>query len=269
MPDVVEEYYDANPQIEWDRMNRHRTEFAVTFRALQEFLPPPPCRVIDIGGGPGRYAVELARMGYGVTLLDLSSKNLQLALQKAEEAFARLEAVVHGNALSLTGFGEASFDAVLLMGPLYHLVEPALRLKAVREAIRVLRPGGVLFAAFISRYAVLRDAAKKYPEDLFENSPQTLKIIETGVNEPESGFTAAYFSYPSEIIPMMESVGLKSLALLGAEGIVAGHEEKINELSGEAWEYWVNLNYHLSHDPALLGAADHLIYIGRKPEPNV
>ncbi len=78
--------YDSDPQYEWDRMDRHRMEFATTFRALETWLPPPPARLLDCGGGPGRYAVELARRGYRVTLFDLSAGNLALARVKAAEA---------------------------------------------------------------------------------------------------------------------------------------------------------------------------------------
>jgi SAM-dependent methyltransferase len=79
----VQNFYDENVQSEWDRLGtRHRTEFAVTCRALREFLPPAPARVIDIGGGPGRYALALAEQGYGVTLVDLAEGNLAFAREK-------------------------------------------------------------------------------------------------------------------------------------------------------------------------------------------
>ena len=83
---AVANLYDSMSEHEWARMDRHRTEFYVTLRALREHLPPPPARVLDCGGGPGRYAVELARWGYDVTLFDLSAGNLALAREKTAEA---------------------------------------------------------------------------------------------------------------------------------------------------------------------------------------
>jgi 2-polyprenyl-3-methyl-5-hydroxy-6-metoxy-1,4-benzoquinol methylase len=85
--DYVAQYYDQQAQREWERMERHRTEFAVTLRILKKHLPPctpgiSPLRVLDCGGGPGRYAIELARQGYQVTLFDLSEGNLRLAKTK-------------------------------------------------------------------------------------------------------------------------------------------------------------------------------------------
>jgi ubiquinone/menaquinone biosynthesis C-methylase UbiE len=70
--EVIRRYTDKRTEQEWERLGRHRTEFAVTIRALAGHLPPPPARVLDCGGGPGRYAIELARRGYDVTLFDLS-----------------------------------------------------------------------------------------------------------------------------------------------------------------------------------------------------
>jgi len=116
MSSVVEQYYDENVQREWERMDRHRTEFAVTLRVLHDYLPMPPARLIDIGGGPGRYAIALAQQGYAVTLVDLSQRCLGFAQDKAREAGVELAGCVRGNAVNLTRFSDTEFDAALLMG---------------------------------------------------------------------------------------------------------------------------------------------------------
>jgi S-adenosylmethionine-dependent methyltransferase len=85
----VEKYYDGAAELEWARLDRDRVEFAVTLRALRDHLPPPPAAVLDVGGGPGRYAIELARCGYDVTLADISERELELASQKAAETGCR------------------------------------------------------------------------------------------------------------------------------------------------------------------------------------
>ena len=120
---IVAAYYDSDPEREWQRVERHRTEYAVTLRALEEHLPKPPAHVLDCGGGPGRYAIELVRRGYQVTLFDLSLENLKVAHQHAEQAGVGLEAILHGSVVDLSYFENSSFDALLLMGPLYHLLE--------------------------------------------------------------------------------------------------------------------------------------------------
>ena len=166
--EVVAAQYDSSPEREWERAERHRTEFAVSLRAMEEYLPPPPARLLDCGGGPGRYAIELIRKGYQVTHFDLSAENLRLARQRAAEAGVTLVDFIQGDATDLSKFDGGSFDAVLLLGPLYHLLEREQRARALSEAARVLKPGGTLLAAFISRYAGHRYAAAHQPDYILE-----------------------------------------------------------------------------------------------------
>ena len=263
---TVESFYDSNAQTEWERFDRHKMEFAITKRALAEHLPPPPARILDCGGGPGRYAIHLAKLGYDVTLLDLSQGNLDLARQKAAEHGAPIADFVHGNALDLSRFADASFDVVLLMGPLYHLVEQSDRDRAVREAMRVLKPGGPLFAGFITFYAPFRDAiAKGYLRSFYEKHEQTQSLLDQ--KNAGEGFTEAWFAKPAQVIPWLESLGLHTRAMLAVEGVASGHEQHMNGLDEEAFAFWTDLMYRFSADPHLWGAADHLLWVGEGSNP--
>ena len=259
----VENYYDAHANDEWERLDRHRTEFAVTMKAFEEFLPSPPLDIIDIGGGPGRYSLALTAKGYNLTLLDLSQANLTLARQKSAELAIPLADIRQGDALTLEGIADAMFDAALLMGPLYHLVREEDRATAVRQAFRVLKPGGLIFASFITRYGPVRDYAASDPQAVFREKDEWDQMWLDGINFGD-GFTDAYFSMPAEVLPLMESQGFTTLQVLGVEGITAGHEDAINLLQGAEWEYWLELNYGFAKDPALHAASNHLLYIGRK-----
>ncbi len=253
--------YDSDPQYEWDRMDRHRMEFAISLRALETWLPPPPARLLDCGGGPGRYAVELARRGYRVTLFDLSEGNLALARVKAAEAGVALEAVEQGTALDLSRYPEGAFDAVLLMGPLYHLLARADRVQAVCEATRVLKPGGPLFASFIPRFAAHRYFAANDPERPLHDSH--FAGIERDGHEGarEQGFVA-YYTHPDEVAPLLEEAGLTCEAILGVEGILSRIEQMgINDLDGAAWDYWCDYTWRIARDPSIRGAADHLLAV--------
>lgn len=264
----VEKYYDhdAGPQVEWERLEKHRTEFAITMRALSDYLPKPPVSILDIGGGPGRYAIALTQQGYSVTLLDLSQRNIELAESKAREAGIKLAGLIHGNALDLIQFQEASFDAAVLMGPLYHLLTAEEREKAVREALRVLKIGGLIFAAVITRSAPIRFWARYDPTSIIE-SPELFEAwLTTGVHRAasEKGFTDAYFAHHAELTPLMEKCGFETLDLTSCEGVISMIDEKINTLAGRAWDAWVELNYRLGRDAAMHGTAEHLLYVGRK-----
>lgn len=259
----VENYYNEHANDEWERLDRHRTEFGVTLKAFEEFLPSPPLDILDIGGGPGRYALALSAQGHNVSLLDLSQANLALARQKSVELDVPLADIRQADALTLEGIADASYDAALLMGPLYHLVSEADRANAVRQVMRVLKPGGLIFAAFITRYAPFRDYAANDPLAVYREKDQWGQMWLDGINFG-NGFTDAYFSMPAEVIPLMQSQGVSTIQVLGVEGITAGHEDAINQLQGEEWEFWLEWNYRFAKDTALYAAANHLLYIGTK-----
>lgn len=264
----VEKFYDEHCQAEWDRLGlRHRSEYDNSIRAILEFLPPAPAKVIDIGGGPGRYAIALAQKGYSVTLVDLSQANLELAKSKAAEAGVKLQGYHHANALDLGAFAEAGFEAALLMGPLYHLHQEADRLEALRQTRRLIQPGGLIFATFITRFSAFRDAAVHGYSYVEADPAYTESILATGINYQGAGFTDAHFAHPDEVIPLAEKAGFKTIKMIGCEGILSGHEDYVYSLSGEAKQFWLDLNYRFSQEPSLYGAADHLLYIGRKEDP--
>ena len=265
---AIRERYDSAPEREWERLDRHRTEFAVTLRALAGYLPAPPARILDCGGGPGRYAVELARQGHAVTLFDLSAGNLALAQTKAHEAGVELVEIAQGTAVDLSRYADASFDAVLLMGPLYHLLHEEERLAALAEARRVVRPGGLVVAAFISRYAGHRWAAASEPTWLVDDPDSERKLLDSGLLPPRPlrpGGFVAYFAHPSEVEPLCRRAGLEVQAVLGVEGLVSQIEEGVNQLTGDAWDRWVDVNWRVAPDPSLHGGAEHLLAVARRP----
>jgi len=265
----IQHYYDQLAVEEWQRLDGHCMELALTLRALADHLPSPLARVLDCGGGPGRYAIELARQGYRVTLFDLSPQCLELARGKAAEADVELVAYDQGNATDLSRYDAASFDAVLLMGPLYHLLHDGERRQALREAQRVLRPEGLLFAAFNTRYAAIRYCAVHDPMWVPEQTARVRRLLETGVLPGRRSGPlefAAYYAHPREASPLLESEGFTMITVLGVEGLLSMIEERVNELGGEAWQAWVDLNYGVATDPSILGCVGHLLAVARKPE---
>ena len=260
----VEDFYDQSADYEWNRLERHRTEFAVTMKALLDHLPEAPADLIDIGSGPGRYSIELAKEGYRITLVDLSEVSLDLAKEKASEASVNLQGVLQQDATDLSKVSSNSFDGVLLFGPLYHLLDEDRRRQAILEAKRALKPGDPIFATFITRFAPFRDSASTKPDWVVNNHEYAHAVLKSGKHTEGKEFPNAYFAHPDEIQHLMEDCGLKTINVLGVEGVVAGHEEEVNKLQGTDWDKWVDLNYKLGMEPSLYGASDHILYIGRK-----
>ena len=197
-------------------------ELARTQSLLERYLPPPPAVIADVGGGPGRYAVWLAARGYQVHLVDPVPLHVEQARASSlEQPDAPLASATVGDARALR-MDDASADAVLLLGPLYHLPERADRLKALIEARRVCRPGGVVIAAAISRFASTLDGMRGgYLAD-----PTFAAIADAdrqdGRHRNPTGhpayFTTAYFHRPEELASEVAEAGLSHHATLAVEG---------------------------------------------------
>ena len=260
----VERYYDDECDREWQRMDRHKLEFALTKRAMEIYLPAGS-RILDVGGGPGRYSVHLAGKGHAVTLLDLSAQNVRRALAEAENESVTLEGAIHGNALKLDEyFTPESFDAVLCMGPMYHLPVEADRRLALEQCMRVLKPGGILMLAFISAYAPIVDSLKRYPETIVESAQRYLSYLQDGHNKASDGFTEAFFMHPDAIPGLLEGLPLHKLRLIASEGLGALAEPQINALPEDQFQAWVDLFWSIADHPALFGACEHLLYVAAK-----
>ena len=222
MDEVAVRHYSGG--LERDRLvdGGDRLELTRTLEFLAQALPPPPARLLDIGGGPGVYAARLASQGYTVRLVDLLPLHVEQALERAAaQPESPFEADV-GDARDLSRFGDESADAVLLLGPLYHLTDGDDRRQALAEARRVVRGGGVVAAVAICRYASLIDGVVSG----FLDDPRFVEIVDRDLREGqhrnpenvEGWFTTAYFHLPADLCSEAEQAGLKVERLLGVEG---------------------------------------------------
>jgi 2-polyprenyl-3-methyl-5-hydroxy-6-metoxy-1,4-benzoquinol methylase len=263
--DLVRSYYDKRAEKEWQRLTFNRMEFAVTQRLLATYLPL--CgQILDCGGGPGRYALWLASQGYDVTLFDLSEACLDKAQAEASTAGVTLS-YERGTATDLSRFPDHSFDAVLVMGPLYHLVRLGDRQKALSEAVRIVKSPGLIATSFITRTAFLRYFAKELANEVLEFYEPMQNVIEKGYDQtvaPGIDYFPAYFAHPNEVEPLLRGAGLEPVGVFAVEGFVSMIDETINTLQGAEWEAWVELNLKLTTDPTLFSGAEHLLAFGRK-----
>lgn len=241
-------------------LERVRTE-----EILARYLPAPPATILDVGGGPGIYAGWLAEKGYQVFLVDLVQKHIDQARRYP------LAGCLLGDARALPcedGFA----DSVLLMGPLYHLIGRADRIRALREAARALRPGGLLAATVITRFASLMHALVDgfVNDDLFW--PILVGDLESGVHRNETGnaayFTTAVFHKPGELQAEVEEAGFTGVRILAVEGPVWLAKEFDSCWQDEPRRArLLDLARRVESEPVLLGSSLHLIAIAKKEGP--
>src|SRR5262245_16459366 len=160
LPNEITRYYQEVAEEGRLAAGPSQLEFARTKEVVLRYLSPPPATILDVGGAAGAYALWLAEMGYQMHLIDAVPRLVDEARRRSEASQNRIRTCQVGDARELT-FNDGVADGVLLLGPLYHLTGTAERLRALREVHRVLRPGGVLFAAAISRYASALDGVAR------------------------------------------------------------------------------------------------------------
>jgi SAM-dependent methyltransferase len=215
---VVRAYYERGEERERLSDGRGQLEFFRTTEIVRRYLPPRPAVIADIGGGPGRYALWLASLGYQVEHRDLMPLHVtQLQVDAAAMSGIRT-AIGDARALDLP---DTSADAVLLLGPLYHLASRADRMTAIREAARILRPGGPLFAAAISRWATRIDGI--IGKQIYLKYPAALDLIDeaerAGVFPPlHAGAFSAYSHRPDDLRAELTEAGLEVTDLVSVEG---------------------------------------------------
>ena len=258
-------YYNRDPLREHSRLERHQLEYELTWRYLDQYLPAHGS-ILEIGAGTGRYTLKLAKRGYTVTAVDMSAALLEECKRSiAGHGLDGQVQFVLADARDLSKVTGQDFDAVLLMGPLYHLVMEEDRKTALKEAFDRLRAGGVIFSSFISRFGIMGDLMKDVSEWI-EDQEEVRSILEHGKDPdhyPEEGFRG-YFAQVFEIPPLHEAVGFETITLAGVEPAISADDESYNKLEGKQRRLWLDLLFEISTEASILGASRHLLYIGRK-----
>lgn len=260
----LEEYY--NKFNEEKRLNsRHgQVEFRVSKKYIMEYLQEcektgrekSDIKLLDIGAGTGRYSVAIANEGYDVTAVELVKHNLGLLKAKNSSVKA-----MQGNALKLKKLEDEQFDVTLLFGPMYHLFSEEDRLKALSEAKRVTKKGGIILVAYVmNEYGVLTYAFKeKHVMECVEQKRFT-EDFHT-VSEPKDLYDYVRIE---DIDALNEKAGLERIKILSPDGPANYMRPFLNQLSDEEFEVFVQYQMATCERPDLIGAGAHTVDILRK-----
>jgi SAM-dependent methyltransferase len=265
----ISDFYERTPEESRLGQGPFQLEEARTRELIRRFAPPPPATVMDVGGAAGAYALWLAEAGYAVHLIDAAPRLVAEARRRSAAATRPLASVRVGDARALEA-GSESADMVLLLGPLYHLIEQADRVAALREAGRLLKAGGWLFAAAISRWASALDGLAR---ELFAD-PRFARIVEQDLRDGQHRnptdrldyFTTAYFHKPDELGDEVRQAGLDVTGVYGIEGpgwILPDVSERMADASRRA--SLLEVARMLEAEPAVTGMSAHLLAVARRP----
>jgi ubiquinone/menaquinone biosynthesis C-methylase UbiE len=255
---------------EWKRLERdayHCLEFDTTAYFLKKYFPPHGL-VLDAGGGPGRYTIHLAKMGYNMVLLDFTPELLDKARRQIGKAKveSKVDKVIHGTICDLTPFEDEKFDAVLCLGgALSHVVNRKEREKAVHELARVAKRGSPIFVSVIGQLALLVTELVRFPQEIeLDIFP---RIRDTGDYYGGYGFAPCHFYNPEEIKKDFEKEGVTVLETVGLEGLASGHPREANRLCRErpkAWNIWWETHLRTCTQPTSAGISEHFMIICKK-----
>ena len=234
---------------------------------LTRHLPAPPAVIFDIGGAAGAYAFALAEKSYAVHLIDPVDLHLDQARNHSASSGVPLASITKGDARNLAAPSNTA-DAVLLLGPLYHLIERTDRVAALREARRILKPRGLLFAAAISRFASLIDGfARGFFQDR-EFREIVAKDLATGQHRNPTNrpvyFTTAYFHRPEDLTAEIREAGFTHTEILAVEGPVWSTPHfPLAWADPSQRRSLMEFLSKIEGEPSALGASAHFIAVAR------
>jgi len=267
----VAKSYDSFSEREWQRLARdpyHTIEYTITWHVLNKHLPPTG-KVLDAGGGPGRYALELCRRGYQTVLHDLSPGNLDMARKhfeaKPENVQENLLQMEVGDVRDLTQFETGCFDAVLCLGGvLSHISDQDGRQQALTELTRVTKPGGLTCVAVIGYFGLLRYMLNYYSDELLQ--PNLDSLLQTGNAQGPTG-TTWHFFHVEEIRQLVAAQELEILEMAGCESLSTGLREATNNVAKDEakWAAWTQILLDTCTAPGVAEISEHILCVGRKP----
>ncbi len=250
----IEKHYNKHPE-DLRLLRRHgMVEFETTMHHLHRFLKPDDF-ILDIGAGTGRYTSALMAEGYQVKAVELVRRNIEVFLKREPSAD-----VVQGDARQMPFIADNTADVTLLLGPLYHLFGDEEKLKALNEAKRVTKPGGLIFVAYLmNEYSILSYC---FEEDRIEN------LLEKGVVDQDYHIRAQegeLYDYIrlEDINHLNEKAGLERVTIFSPDGAADYMRTRLNQMSEQTFARFIEYQKCISERPELIGAGSHTVDVVR------
>jgi ubiquinone/menaquinone biosynthesis C-methylase UbiE len=267
---LVKDWYTKQARQEWRRLQQdpyHQIEFIVTMHFLKKYLPKNGL-ILDAGGGPGRYTIELAEQGYDVILMDFVPEMLKIAARKIKKARVqkRVKRIVEGSIEDLSMFDTETFDAVLCLGaPLCHVLNVQKREKSTAELVRAAKKKSPIFVSVISRIGLLKSILIRFPHEL-KYARYHLDTADYVPGVQGEGFTATHWFLPEELRELLEKHGANVAEMAGLEGLSSHFEKETNRLfkDQQKWKIWMDIILKTCTYPSVVGSAEHFLAVGMK-----
>ena len=245
-------------------MRHNLVEFLTTVRYVEKYLKEGD-RIIEIGAASGRYSHYFARNGYEVDAIELVPHNVEMFKQNTQPG--EKITIRQGDAVDLSEIPSDTYDITLLLGPMYHLYSDGDMRAAMSEAVRVTKPGGVVFAAYISNDAVALYTG--FMRGLFEDGTHdhlidfdTFKLRST----PEEVFSMVR---REEIDELMDSFDVERLHFIGSDMLTEYFSERVNSMSDKLFDLYLKYHFTVCERPDMVGLSSHLLDIFRKKQEAV
>lgn len=261
--DLIESYENYREEDRLSTNNARRIEFLTTVRILDELIAGKK-KILDCAAGTGIYSFYLADKGHSVTATDITPRHVDIIRKNLVDKPYDMETAVL-DAADMSMFGDESFDVVLNMGPFYHLIDEAERVKCLSECRRVLKKGGLLVTSYIPKYYIFQFIAMQ--DDNYLDPRLAEQIITTGVlrhDDEKCFWTDTYYSNCDEMEGLYKKFGFETTDHFAQDGLTPQFHEKADKWSDEQFKIWCDYHYSVCRERSLLGASNHVVIAGTK-----
>lgn len=253
---ILKDYYSTgveDKRLQADKA--HQVEFLTTTRYIDKYLKPND-KILEVGAGTGAYSIYYAEKGYEVNSLELVPENINILKSKITKDMNIN--VTEGTALDLSCYEDNTFDMTLVLGPLYHLYTEEDKKKAIEEALRVTKPNGYLYIAYLTNDSVMLSYGLKkrhlLDKGLFD---ENYKFYD----KPEEIFTTFNID---EFNKLMDNYPIENITTVATDGLNSILRDYVNVLDDEEFKVWLDYHYKSCEKKDLIGYSSHALYIGKK-----